>query len=81
MATRGELLASTEPCDPRRQIRLRIRRPNSAASETETFVVVENCPDGHDAVLRHDLNLESDSGVYPIGLSHRNKSQSYPICT
>lgn len=80
LATQGEFLASSSSRDTRSQIKLRIRRPSCAASETETFVVVDKCPGGHDAVLRHDLILEQDA-VHPIGLSHRSKSQSYPICT
>ena len=78
LATQGELLASTSSRDTR--IKLRIRRPSCAASETETFVVVDKCKGGYDAVLRHDLVLEQEAGVHPIGLGHRSKGQSYPIC-
>lgn len=78
--TQGELLESTNSQDARPQIKLRIRRPSCAASETGTFVVVDSLRGGYDAVLRHELVLEQD-GVHPIGLSHRNQSQSYPICT
>lgn len=79
IAAQGELVPSNNSRDY--QIRLRIRRPSCAASETETFVVVDRCPGGHDAVLRHDLVLEQDTGSHPIGLDNRNKSQCYPICT
>jgi hypothetical protein len=82
LATRGSVENSTSSKDPSDQkIKLRVRRPSCAASEDETFWIVEEISGGWDAVLRHDLHLETEVGVHPIGLKPQDRGQSYPICT
>jgi hypothetical protein len=81
LASRGVIEKSTSSSDPARQcIKLRVHRPNCAASEDEIFWIVDKLPDGRDAVLRNDLNLETDSGANLVRF-HQDRSQSYPIYT